>query len=220
MWPRRISSTLAIRRTPSGDFVDLPLGASGYPATDPAGSDPMRVFVSQDDIVHALQRCISILESTTAPPDFSKRQAVRWVVHLVGDLRQPMHVTSGYYTPALASFKPKPARITDPVNAGATGIRNDRGTNGLLFSSSSDNNLHATWDRCLPGQVSGASCSSGPGAGCCGPRHVYFRPLVRSSIDTGPLVARARRVFHRTRASSSRPLTHALRWPCARGKRG
>jgi S1/P1 Nuclease len=73
-------------------FVDLTLGATAYPATDPPTGDPLKPFVTSDDIVHALGRCIAILEAPTADPKFSKRQAVRWIVHLVGDLHQPMHV--------------------------------------------------------------------------------------------------------------------------------
>ena len=143
-------------------FVDLPLGASGYPVTDPPEGSPLQPFVGQADIVHALRRAIDILEAPTAPATFSKRQAVRWVVHLVGDLHQPMHVTSGYYNPTVASFTATPTRINDPVKAAGPSVLNDRGGNGLLFSASEANNLHSLWDRCLPGVVSGASCSAGP----------------------------------------------------------
>jgi S1/P1 Nuclease len=74
----------------SWHFVNLPLGATGY--QDPASlspGDPMRAFVGPDDIVQAMKRCITVLESQTAPGDFSKAQAVRWLVHLVGDIHQP-----------------------------------------------------------------------------------------------------------------------------------
>jgi len=46
----------------------------------------MRAFVGPDDIVHAMAQVIAILETPTPSPDFSKAQAVRWLVHLVGDL--------------------------------------------------------------------------------------------------------------------------------------
>jgi S1/P1 Nuclease len=143
-------------------FVDLPLGASGYPTPDPAPGDPLRPFVSLADIVHAMARCIAILEAPSEPNNFTKRQAVRWLVHLVGDLHQPLHVTSGYYNTTLPSFPNTPTRINDPVKAAKPGVLNDRGGNGLLFSASESNNLHSLWDRCLPGVVSGASCSGGP----------------------------------------------------------
>src|SRR5262245_29179951 len=149
---------------PSNDqwhFVDLPLGASGYPAVDPSATDPLKPFVSDHDIVRTVRRLIGILESPTADPTISKRQAVRWIVHLVGDLHQPMHVTSGYYKTTLATFATKPVRINDPVNAAKPGVLSDRGSNGLLFSQSEDNNLHPLCDKCLPGVVSGAACSNG-----------------------------------------------------------
>ena len=48
------------------------------------------------------------------------------------------------------------------MKAARPGVFTDRGGNGLLFSASESNNLHSLWDRCLPGVVSGASCSGGP----------------------------------------------------------
>ncbi len=98
-------------------FVDLPLGAAGYPATEPSATDPLRPFVGNADVVHAIAQCIAILEGTATPSDFSKQQAVRWLVHLVGDMHQPLHVTSGYYNTTLPSFANTPILITDPVKA-------------------------------------------------------------------------------------------------------
>ena len=139
-------------------FVDLPLGAGAYPATDPAPGDPLRPFVGKGDIVHVIRRCVEILEAPTEPANFSKRQAVRWLVHLIGDLHQPLHVTSGYYNSTIASFKSTPIRLDDPVKAAKPGVLTDRGGNGLLFSAPS--NLHALWDSCLPAVVGGASCTA------------------------------------------------------------
>ncbi len=82
---------------PDWHFVAWPLRATGYPATDPAASDPLCPFVSAADIVHALRRCIAILEASTEDPAFTKRPAVRWLVRLVEDLHQPLHATSGYF---------------------------------------------------------------------------------------------------------------------------
>ncbi len=114
-------------------FVDLPLGAGGYPTTEPPSTDPLRPFVSDADIVHALTQCIAILEGTIAPPNFTKLQAARWLVHLVGDLHQPLHVTSGYYKTSLPSFANTPTLITDPVKAAKSGTLTDRAATG--FSS-------------------------------------------------------------------------------------
>lgn len=90
-------------------------------------------------------------------PRTTKLQALRWIVHLAGDLHQPLHITSGYYDAHGDLADPK--LISHPVAASAEGIINDRGGNGLLFTKS--NNLHAVWDACLANVLSGATgCSS------------------------------------------------------------
>jgi S1/P1 Nuclease len=81
------------------------------------------------------------------------------MVALVPEGIAAMHVTSGYYKTTLATFPTKPVRIDDPVQAAKPGVLGDRGANGLLFSSNESNTLHSTWDRCLAGMVSGATCS-------------------------------------------------------------
>ena len=141
-------------------FVDLPLGAKAYPLINNGDeTDPVRGFINDDDIVHALKRCVDILESDETSETFTKVQALRWIVHLVGDLHQPLHITSGYYDPQGDLADPK--IITDPTAASANGIINDRGGNGLLFTKS--NNLHAVWDACLAGVLSGSTGCSNDG---------------------------------------------------------
>jgi len=144
-------------------FVNLPLGASGYPPEGLAARK-LRAFVSPDDIVHALRASIAILESPTPPADFSQRQAVSWLVHLVGDVHQPMHVTAGYYDTTSPSFETEPVRIDDPQRAARSGVFSDRGGNGLVFapplSPADPKNLHAAWDSCLPAVVSGSRCNA------------------------------------------------------------
>ena len=139
-------------------FVNLPLGAAGYPADPVAPGDPLRAFVGPDDIVHALNQAIQVLESPTDTAGFSKRQAVRFIVHLVGDIHQPLHVTTGYYDTKKAGFKTKPVRIDDPTQASKGGVLGDRGGNGLSFSASVE--LHALWDRCLPNLAVKLACSA------------------------------------------------------------
>ena len=70
-------------------FVNLPLGAKGYPTATTSADDPVREFTRPDDIVQMIGRCIEILESENSPTNFTKIQAVRWRVHLVGDIHQP-----------------------------------------------------------------------------------------------------------------------------------
>ena len=60
-------------------FADLPLGTTIYRDNDK--------YASNDDIVHAINRCIGTLE---APPgqrtDLTKSEALKFLVHLVGDI--------------------------------------------------------------------------------------------------------------------------------------
>lgn len=113
-------------------FVDLPLGTKAYSLSGK--------FSSKDDIVHAINRCIEVLEDRSG--EFTKSQAVRLLVHFVGDLHQPMHASTGYYN---LSNPSAPKLVTDPsavdVNTG------DRGGNSLHMGKSDE--LHALWDSDL-----------------------------------------------------------------------
>ena len=143
-------------------FVDLPLGAVHYPNilhSDPA--DPALPFTAPNDVVHMVHRCIDILERDTETPDFTKLQALRWLLHLVEDLHQPLHVVSGYYRTTEDSL-PRPEIITDPSTALQVDAKNDRGGNLLLFKEEAEcptkpthENLHAMWDDCLVDFVAG-----------------------------------------------------------------
>ena len=156
-------------------FVNLPLGAAGYPTGPLPAGNPLRAFVGPDDIVHAVTQAIQILEAPSATDGFSKRQAVRVIVHLVGDIHQPMHVTTGYYDTTKASFKTKPVRIDEPTQAVKGGVLGDRGGNGLSFSKSSE--LHALWDHCLPNLAVKLACSASNASGIA----AGLRPLVTPS---------------------------------------
>jgi len=117
-------------------FVDLPVGFSNYSLNGP--------FSSTNDIVHVLQTAIDVLEGKSSP--FSKVQALRIVVHLVGDIHQPLHTVSGYYD---LSDLDNPKLISDPENA--LGKPQDRGGNQLFYTRSLE--LHALWDDKLVQKV-------------------------------------------------------------------
>ena len=146
------------KRNAAWHFVNLPLGAPAYPERT-APDDPVRAFTRDDDIVHVIRRCVRILESPDPPRSFTKIQAVRWLVHLVGDIHQPMHVTSGYYR--VSGDLARPTLIRDPVAARGPDVVSDRGGNGLLFPSL--NNVHAVWDGCLVDRMSGKACGESAG---------------------------------------------------------
>ena len=118
-------------------FVDLPLGAESY-------RDAV-AFTSVNDVVHAIKRCIAALErAQTGPDDFTKPQALRLLVHFVGDIHQPLHCGTGFYD---LSELTHPVLITDPKQC--RGKPNDRGGNDLFFGADPNQELHALWDDSL-----------------------------------------------------------------------
>jgi hypothetical protein len=116
----------------SWHFVNLPVGFTNYALSGP--------FSSSDDIVHALRRAISVLEGKSSA--FTKIQALRIIVHLVGDCHQPLHTVSGYFD---VSDLNHPQLISDPANA--LDKPQDRGGNQLFYTKSQE--LHALWDTKL-----------------------------------------------------------------------
>jgi len=117
-------------------FADLPLGTTVY-------RNNYR-YASGDDIVHASNRCITTLE---APPgqrtDLTKAEALEFLVHLVGDIHQPLHCGCGYYEIQGRQV----ALITDPEKA----FRHptDKGGNDLIYGKSHFQELHGFWDTTL-----------------------------------------------------------------------
>ena len=118
-------------------FVNLPLGTTSY--------EQITRFALQDDVVHAISRCVAVLESaSTKPEDFTKVQALRLLVHFVGDIHQPLHCGTGFYT---FSESGTPQLVVDPEHA--LGRPNDRGGNLLYYGASPIQQLHALWDKVL-----------------------------------------------------------------------
>jgi hypothetical protein len=118
-------------------FVDLPLGAEDY--------REVIAFTSVNDVVHAIKRCVAVLErAQTGPDDFTKPQALRLLVHFVGDIHQPLHCGTGFYDLSNLSH---PVLITDPKQC--SGKPNDRGGNDLFFGTDPTQELHALWDDSL-----------------------------------------------------------------------
>lgn len=116
-------------------FVDLPLGTSAY-ATN-------AVSAQDNDVVHGINKCIAMLESadTSAEQDHHL-VALKFLVHLVGDIHQPLHVACGYYQTNKSGI------VRDPVKAAS--LPDDRGGNQLLSTASSHSaSLHHLWDSDL-----------------------------------------------------------------------
>ena len=74
-------------RFPGSDdwhFVDLPLGTTAYSDT--------AVSANVDDVVHGIGKCISMLESADRSAKKDRHAvALKFLVHLAGDIHQPLH---------------------------------------------------------------------------------------------------------------------------------
>ena len=120
----------------SWHFVDLPLGTSSFAQAE-------RFLHGKDDIIHAIERCIAVLETRSSTSgELSRTQALRLLIHFVGDIHQPLHCGTGFYR--LSETEP-PVLITNPQEA--FGLPNDRGGNDLFYGPKEE--LHALWDRGL-----------------------------------------------------------------------
>ena len=118
-------------------FVDLPLGTEDY--------RKVAAFTPVNDVVHAIKRCVAVLEmAEPRPDDFTKPQALRLLVHFAGDIHQPLHCGTGFYD---LSDLGHPVLVTDPRLC--IGKPNDRGGNDLFFGPDSTQELHALWDDAL-----------------------------------------------------------------------
>ncbi len=121
-------------------YTDLSLSQSAYQLGE-FGS-------AAEDIVQALAASIAYLRGETVPAPFhfsSEREALYMLIHLVGDLHQPLHV-AGVYLDA-------DGQVIDPLSASlntgsaATAISGTQGGNALQFEQT---NLHSLWDKVSP----------------------------------------------------------------------
>lgn len=101
-------------------YLDLPLDTKSY-AQD-------KRYISDTDVVAMVSRCADVLEGKS---DFlTRKQALRCLIHFVGDMHQPLHVAAGFF-----KFAPDGASqlITDPDAAAEPGAEKDSGANKLML---------------------------------------------------------------------------------------
>jgi hypothetical protein len=126
-----------VRFPGNGDwhFVDLPLGTSTYTTNAVSAND--------NDVVHGINKCITMLESAdTSSEQDHHLVALKFLIHLVGDIHQPLHVACGYYRTNKSGIVRAPAQ--------AAVLPDDRGGNQLLSTASpSSASLHHLWDSDL-----------------------------------------------------------------------
>lgn len=104
------------------------------------------VGTNEHDIVKAINAAITVLRGgqSPAPFDFTRRDALMMLTHLIGDLHQPLHVGS--------VFLDEQGRVVDPDSSDAERARAERATltnggNSLVWTESGRQmNLHSAWD--------------------------------------------------------------------------
>jgi hypothetical protein len=122
------------RSNRSWHFVDLPLDCPGYNCQG---------FTTSTDIVHMINLCVSKLRGGNVP-QFTRRNALRMLVHLVGDLHQPLHVGVGFINVEGANGTIEIVRA--PAEIRLHDFPHDVGGNKLLITGANSSNLHSYWD--------------------------------------------------------------------------
>jgi len=117
-------------------FCNFSVGSTNYSFTTQ--------FAATDDVVHGLGLAISVLEGT--PSDMTKLQALRSVIHLVGDIHQPLHCITGFYDTNDMKIPVLLTNVLDPKE-----VAQDRGGNQLMYTNTE--NFHHFWDLVLPSAV-------------------------------------------------------------------
>ena len=131
---------LQFRNNSSWHFVNLPLGTRSF-------AEAEQFIHGKNDVIHAIERCITALETPeTVSGELSRTQALRLLVHLTGDIHQPLHCGTGFYR--LGDAEP-PVLVTNPAEA--VGLPNDRGGNDLFYGPKEE--LHALWDIGLVAEI-------------------------------------------------------------------
>lgn len=118
-------------------FVNYPLEGT-YTLTGP--------FSSPQDVVHQINMCIDVLEHKPGAPVMKDEQALAFLIHLVGDIHQPLHVGCGYYQLDASKIV---HLIRDPDQA--AGLAHDAGGNKLVWGQAGPHQpeFHAFWDDTL-----------------------------------------------------------------------
>lgn len=142
-------------------FVDLSIEQDRYELGRPG--------TAENDLVHAINATVAVLQGRKSPPPFdirTRKEALRLLVHYLGDLHQPLHVGSIYLDDA--------GRPMDPATAEEAREHGNAGGNLIELE---DKKLHAIWDdvsdtllkQLLGGQGAAEARKLLPGAGSRAP---------------------------------------------------
>ena len=121
-------------------YVDLPLASEAY------SRELYPTLTGDEDVVQMTKTAVSVLKGES--DRFSQINALRLLVHLIGDLHQPVHVACGYVD---ESVDP-PVLVTDPDVIVQEGFEDDQGGGHILLPiGNNGTGLHGYWDSRLGG---------------------------------------------------------------------
>ncbi len=120
-------------------YDDLPLDCKNY--------QTCTGFTPDNDIVHMLNICIRTLQGHPDPDHpLSQRNALKLLVHFLGDIHQPLHVGCGFID--IHGPNGNVMIVTDPVRIKQLNLPSDKGANDLIIDTDRKN-LHGFWDFTL-----------------------------------------------------------------------
>jgi hypothetical protein len=120
-------------------YDDLPLNCKDYQSCTG--------FTPDNDIVHMLNICIRTLQGHPDPDHpLSERNALKLLVHFLGDIHQPLHVGCGFID--IHGPNGNIMIVGDPLRIKAKNLPSDRGANDLVIDNDRKN-LHGFWDFTL-----------------------------------------------------------------------
>lgn len=123
-------------------FVNLPLDAEKYSRTQ------YPKFTRPKDVVQTIGACVRVLKGDSQR--FSPINALRLLVHLVGDVHQPIHVGCCY----LDESGEVARLVRDPAEAEQLNLESDRGGNNIILPVGNNGvSMHSYWDSRLGGSI-------------------------------------------------------------------
>lgn len=121
-------------------YVNLPLGAAEY------SRELYPTFTDAEDVVQMATEAVRVLKGES--DRFTPVIALRLVVHLIGDLHQPIHVGCGY----VDESDTVPQLVFDPETIAANELEDDQGGNHIILPVGTNGvKLHEYWDSRLGG---------------------------------------------------------------------
>jgi hypothetical protein len=139
VWPDRIKDAVYEDEDTAMFRLNHPAHETYHYANLPFQSTQYTLSVTgarPTDIVQSARLCIEVLSTGKGP--FTRREALRLLVHYLGDMHQPLHVGNAFITAR------EPLQFIVPEDP--TRWRTTLGGNALVYGPEDRFNLHSYWD--------------------------------------------------------------------------